>query len=492
VANSEPKGQVFFSHWNRKNYYHIDDKSYAIIYRYIECFFKLVKQHHLPRIESNTMKIIQIFRLTSLGKKFLYPSLIFMFIALTILGILLSRQSEETLQLMMKFRGEFTASFLAQSSLPLYLTYNYDSINGIAKELIKEEEVIYVGFFDDKKKLISTDTPIVDDLTKHLVYEREIRDGPTLLGSVKIAYRTNLIDSSRKKALNTIILSMVVALAFLTLTITIITRSIVRQLEGVIMPLGQMGPDLTLASFQLSNASNSLSSGVNETATSLEETVSSVEELSAMVSQAASNANKVTEQSILSQEAARRGQDEINALILAMQQISLSSQKVESIISVIENIAFQTNLLALNAAVEAARAGDQGRGFAVVAEAVRTLAQKSTSAAKEITELISSSTEEVASGAQKADNSASVLKDIVNSSEKVAELNSGVSSSSKEHVAAFTQIGKALNQIDSNTQHTASMSEQTSSSAEEVSAQAKNLEVLVRQLFEIVVGKDYR
>ena len=435
------------------------------------------------------MKIVSFFRLSSLGKKFLYPSIIFMLVALTILGVLLSRQSNDTLQLMMRFRGDFTASFLAQSSVPLYMTYNYDAVIQMTEELIKEDEIAYVGFFDDKDKLVSTNSPNIKDFSKFLVYEEEIREEGKYLGKVKVAYKTALLDTNRKKSFQTIIWSMIVALIFLTITITIITRSIVKQLEKIIMPLGQMGPDLTIASQQLSSASNSLSTGVNQTATSLEETVSSIEELSSMVGVAASNATKVTEQSLISQDAAKRGQEEINDLITAMQGISQSSQKVNNIISVIENIAFQTNLRALNAAVEAARAGDQGRGFAVVAEAVRNLAQKSTSAAKEITGLISTSSEEVAAGAKMADNSADVLKDIVSASQQVAELNSGVASSSKEHVAAFSQIRQALNTIDSNTQHTASMSEETSSSAEEVSSQARHLEQLVNQLIKIVVGK---
>jgi methyl-accepting chemotaxis protein len=439
-----------------------------------------------------SMSFSRFFRLTALGKRFLLPTMMFMVASLVILSLILSRQYSSTFSEMMESRGNSTISFLSESSTNNYLSFDFDSLERLVLNIIKDEEVAYAAFFDDKDKLLTSASPKIKDFSNLLLFQKQIKQEGTLLGTVKIAYRKDILKASEKKSLVTVTLTTILALLFLGITIALITRKISEQLNQIILPLGQMGSDLTQASLQLSSASNSLSDGVNNSAASLEETVSSIEELSSMVTLAEESANKVSQHSEVSQQAALRGQDEIDNLIQAMQGISKSSTQVVEIISVIENIAFQTNLLALNAAVEAARAGDEGRGFAVVAEAVRNLAQKSTTAAKEITTLIKTSSNDVITGADMADNSAIVLKEIVASSQEVAQLNNSVAAATKEQSSGFTQIGQALNQIDRNTQNTAALAEETSSSASEVSNQAKRLDDLVARLILVVVGRKKR
>jgi methyl-accepting chemotaxis protein len=434
------------------------------------------------------MKLGTIFHLTALGKKFLFPTMILIMSLLTILSFLLIKQYDSSFTSMMETRGNSTASFLAEASVQYYLTYDFESLDGFVLELMKDKGIAYVAFFDSKEKLFTKNTPQIKDFSNLLLFQQQISSADSQLGTVKIAYRKDILEANQKKSINTVVLTATIGLILLGLMITLVTHNISGKLQQIVVPLKKMGGVLTISSKQLSSISDSLSSSVNITASSLEETVSSVEELSSIVDQTAKNTNKATEHSRLSQVAAKKGQDEIDHLITAMQGISQSSSKVEEIISVIENIAFQTNLLALNAAVEAARAGDQGRGFAVVAEAVRTLAQKSTTAAKEITSLIQASSDEVNKGASIADQGANALKEIVVSSQIVLELNASAATISKEHVTGFQQIGQALNMIDTNTQSSAALAEEASSSATDVSEQSKKLEHLVEQLVALAGG----
>lgn len=265
-------------------------------------------------------------------------------------------------------------------------------------------------------------------------------------------------------------------------------RAINKGMTQAVGLLGDGANEVGSASNQLSAASHQVSSGTTEAASSLEETVASIEELSSMVKLNSDNAREAASLSQQSSQSATNGEQEIQNLISSMSDIADSAKKINEIIGVIDDIAFQTNLLALNAAVEAARAGEQGKGFAIVAEAVRTLAQKSADAAKEITTLISESVDKTDRGRKIADQSGVILKDIVLSVKKVSDLNNEIASASEEQANGISQISKAMNELDVATQQNASASEEVAASSEEMSSQAKVLLGLVNDLNGLVFG----
>jgi methyl-accepting chemotaxis protein len=185
-----------------------------------------------------------------------------------------------------------------------------------------------------------------------------------------------------------------------------------------------------------------------------------VEQLSATVKQNAEGAMRANELAAKASSTATRGGHAVNKVVETMQGISASSQKVVDIVSVIEGIAFQTNILALNAAVEAARAGEQGRGFAVVAGEVRSLAQRSASAAKEIKALIEDSVGRVANGTEFVAETGQTMEEIVSSVRHVAAIISEIASASGEQTAGIDQVSLAVSQMDQVTQQNAALVEQ--------------------------------
>lgn len=269
----------------------------------------------------------------------------------------------------------------------------------------------------------------------------------------------------------------------------IVLRATHKSIQTVINNLTDNSHHVSQAAHQIASSSEELSQASTEQASSLEETVATLEELTSMVKVNSSHAKEAAHLANVTRDVAVKGEREIRFLMNSMNQISADSQKIAEITTVVDDIAFQTNLLALNAAVEAARAGEQGKGFAVVAEAVRNLAQRSASAAKDIAELIKGSVEKIETGSQQASQSGKVLEEILTSVKKVSDLNSEIASASEEQSNGIEQIGKAMNQLDHVTQVNAATSEESAASAQDLSNLAEKLSQSVHVLIANINGQ---
>jgi methyl-accepting chemotaxis protein len=245
------------------------------------------------------------------------------------------------------------------------------------------------------------------------------------------------------------------------------------------------------AAQQVSFGNNDLAQRTAEQAGSLEETATSMEELASTVRQNAENAKKANQLAVRASDVAIKGGRAVNEVVETMASISASSKKIVEIISVIEAIAFQTNILALNAAVEAARAGEQGRGFAVVAAEVRSLAQRSSTAAKEITALINASVTNVDIGSSQVDMAGATMTEIVNAVKRVTDIMSEISEASSEQSTGIEQVNQAITQMDEVTQQNAALVEEATAAAEAMQEQARTLSdsVSVFRLKEFKAGK---
>jgi methyl-accepting chemotaxis protein len=236
---------------------------------------------------------------------------------------------------------------------------------------------------------------------------------------------------------------------------------------------------IATASREVAAGSQDLSARTEQQAGSLEETASSMEELTSTVKQNADNARQANTMAASASSVAARGGEVIGNVVETMAQIHAASGKITDIISVIDGIAFQTNILALNAAVEAARAGEQGRGFAVVAGEVRSLAQRSAAAAKEIKVLIDDSSVKVEAGTRLVQEAGSTMQDIVASVRRVTDILDEITTASQEQSAGIEQINEAITQMDDVTQQNAALVEQAAASAQSMQEQAGKLTAAV-------------
>jgi methyl-accepting chemotaxis protein len=258
--------------------------------------------------------------------------------------------------------------------------------------------------------------------------------------------------------------------------------SIARMQASLVAMIGEIrsgSESVTTGAGQIAAGNADLSSRTEEQAASLQETAASMEQLTATVQNNEVNAKHARDLVTTASAAAAEGGAAVAAVVDTMSTIQASSEKMVEITAVIEGIAFQTNILALNAAVEAARAGEEGRGFAVVASEVRSLAQRSASAAREIKALIDASVGQVREGSERVRAAGDTMQSIVNSVGKVTQIVAGIAEASSEQRTGIEQIGRAVTQMDQVTQQNAALVEEAAAAADSLSSQAYRLSATV-------------
>ncbi|CCF99120.1 MULTISPECIES: methyl-accepting chemotaxis protein [Ralstonia solanacearum species complex] len=249
-----------------------------------------------------------------------------------------------------------------------------------------------------------------------------------------------------------------------------------RSLAEIVGAVRGAASAISVGSAQIAAGNVDLSSRTEEQASSLQQTVSTMEQLTVTVRQNADNARQANALSVDASAVALKGSAEVGQVVETMGDISRESVKIGEITGIIESIAFQTNILALNAAVEAARAGEQGRGFAVVASEVRTLAQRSSSAAKDIKELIGASLEKISTGSGAAEQAGRTMHEVTLAVEKVTAIIHEITQASEEQTGGIEQISYAMGQMDQVTQHNAALVEQAAAASQSLEQQGQELD----------------
>ncbi|MCW5665149.1 MAG: MCP four helix bundle domain-containing protein [Piscinibacter sp.] len=247
------------------------------------------------------------------------------------------------------------------------------------------------------------------------------------------------------------------------------------NLTNIVGQVRQSSESIATGSAQIATGNADLSQRTEEQASNLQQTAASMEQLTSTVKQNADTARTATQLAQSANAAAGRGGEAVSQVVQTMGEISESSRKIADIIGTIDGIAFQTNILALNAAVEAARAGEQGRGFAVVAGEVRSLAQRSAEAAREIKALIGASVERVEAGSKMVDDAGATIRDVVGQVQRVADLIAEIGAATAEQTQGIEQVGGAVTQLDQVTQQNAALVEESAAAADSLKQQAERL-----------------
>lgn len=248
------------------------------------------------------------------------------------------------------------------------------------------------------------------------------------------------------------------------------------KLSAIVTSVMESSETVSTGASQIAVGNSDLAQRTEQQANSVESTATAMEELTATVRSNAQNATEASSVASTTRDAARENGEIMDQAVKAMQEIAESSSKITDIVGMIEEIAFQTNLLALNAAVEAARAGEAGKGFAVVAQEVRSLAQRSSDASKDIKDLITETSGHINEGVSQVNQAGKSLSQIVKSIDQVAELVVDISSASLEQSQGLEDVGRAVNQMDEITQHNAALVEEAAAASESLARTAQGMQ----------------
>jgi methyl-accepting chemotaxis protein len=441
-------------------------------------------------------------------------------IAISALSAYLGAQAQRrALMAEVERQTEHLARLLAAQSANAVFAYNLADLNAAVQAFTTDPAVRRVEIRDKSGKVLRT-AGDSGDRRGVVVATHEIKAGGDVVGSALVALTTDSVEASVTSAWRFSIARELAGLVLLFLILTfLVRREVSRPLAVTVDLLKGMESDLTRrmevkrrnevgelgrwfnsfadrmhqiiaevrgsadgvasASHQIASAAGHISTSAQEQASSLEETATSLEELTATVKQNAHNALQASQLALSSREAAEKGGKVVADAIESMKEITRASKRIAEIIAVIDEIAFQTNLLALNAAVEAARAGEQGRGFAVVATEVRSLAQRSAAAARQIKGLIEDSVQKVESGSELVTQSGQTLEEIVSSVKRATDIVAEIAAASQEQSQGIEQVNRAVSQMDQVVQANATQTERLSSTARSLAAQAVELQALV-------------
>jgi len=456
-----------------------------------------------------------LFSLDTINKRLLLPTLLMVTILVGALGSLLLVQQQRLLTSMMESKANSLTSMLSSISVQYVVNYDLSALEIFVKETVKDKEIAFAEYYDtDGKSLTSDIMKAPADTSRLLVYQRGIVGGDgRSLGMVKLGFETDELEQILHRSVTIMVGSLAVILGLLAFGQALIVNSVTRpmndaitvakrvadgdltqqirvksrdetgqllralkdmldKLTGIVSGVRRTTESITSAAQQVAAGNSNLSQRTEQQASSLQETASSMEELAETVKQNAEHADQASRLAQGTGEIAAKGGEAVNKVVNTMTAINDSSKKIADIIGVIEGIAFQTNILALNAAVEAARAGEQGRGFAVVASEVRSLAQRSADAAKEIKFLIGNSVDKVGVGTQQVEEAAEVIGDIITSVDLVIKIVAEISSSTKEQSSGINQVNQAITQMDEMTQQNAALVEEAAAAAESMQEQS--------------------
>ncbi len=371
-------------------------------------------------------------------------------------------------------------------------TLNTLPISELSKKLISEAK-------PDLIKYMAASTEIMTDLTQNQIklastkmedFNKAFTDLEVRLAALgeQVERESKLQSTSGSKTLALMAIFSVLGVLLSLSVGFFITARVRSNLTSYMTSLDNASQSVQSIAQRLSASNVQLSANATETASSLEETVASLEELSSMINLNSDNSQKTYNLSQNTKSIAESGEVNIKNLTAAISQIKNDSRKMEEIVNVIDDISFQTNLLALNAAVEAARAGEQGKGFAVVADAVRSLAQRSSTSAKEINQMIKESISKVENSSHLAHQCNDSLNEIVEHVKQVTDLSSQIASASQEQSTGLKQINQAMIQLDSASQDNASAAESLSAASTDADLESSKMATIVAKMNEFVFG----